>query len=58
MDDLVHGHCERGFEGVREALAAALRTGVEVGAALAVHVDGRAVLDLWGGHADAARTRA
>src|SRR5512132_919691 len=58
MDDLVHGHCERGFEGVRDALADALRTGVEVGAALAVHVDKRVVLDLWGGHADAARTRA
>jgi len=58
MDDLVHGHCERGFEGVRDALAAALRTGVEAGAALAVHVDARVVLDLWGGHADAARTRA
>jgi CubicO group peptidase (beta-lactamase class C family) len=28
-----------------------------VGAALAVHVDGHAVVDLWGGHADAARTR-
>ncbi len=58
MDDLVHGHCERGFEPVRDALAEALRAGVEVGAALAVHVGKRVVLDLWGGHADAARTRA
>src|SRR5436190_16328133 len=57
MDDLVHGHCERGFEPVRDALADALRAGVEVGAALAVHVGPRVVLDLWGGHADAARTR-
>lgn len=58
MDALVHGHCEQGFERVRDALADALAAGVEVGAALAVHVGSRVVLDLWGGHADAARTRA
>ena len=28
-----------------------------MGAALAVYVDGRRVVDLWGGYADAARTR-
>ena len=32
-------------------------SGSEVGAALAVYVGGDAVVDLWGGHADAARTR-
>jgi CubicO group peptidase (beta-lactamase class C family) len=53
----VHGYCERGFEPVREALAESLATGIEVGAALAVHVGPRVVLDLWGGYADAARTR-
>jgi CubicO group peptidase (beta-lactamase class C family) len=56
-DDLVHGHCDPGFERVREALAAILASGSEVGAALAVYVDGHAVVDLWAGHADAARTR-
>jgi CubicO group peptidase (beta-lactamase class C family) len=53
----VHGHCEPGFARVREAFAGTLASGFEVGAALAVHVDGRPVVDLWGGHADAARTR-
>src|SRR5205823_7943210 len=35
----------------------ALVSGFEVGAALAVYVDGHGVVDLWGGYADAARTR-
>jgi len=52
---LVHGHCASGFEPVRAALAEILTSGAEVGAALAVCVDGAAVVDLWGGHADAAR---
>jgi CubicO group peptidase (beta-lactamase class C family) len=54
---IVHGLCARGFERVREALAAILVSGSEVGAALAVYVDARAVVDLWGGHTDGARTR-
>ena len=53
----VHGHCDAGFERVRDALSEILGSGTEVGAALAVYIDGHAVADLWGGHADAARTR-
>jgi CubicO group peptidase (beta-lactamase class C family) len=53
----VQGLCEPGFERVREALAETLASGSEVGAAVAVYVDKRAVIDLWAGHADAARTR-
>jgi CubicO group peptidase (beta-lactamase class C family) len=53
----VHGHCERGFEPVRDALGEILVSGSEVGAALAVYVDRHGVVDLWGGHADGARTR-
>ncbi len=53
----VEGHCDPAFEPVRDALAVALASGLEVGAALAVYVDGAAVVDLWGGYADAARTR-
>ena len=54
---IVHGHCEPGFERVRAALAEILASGSEVGAALAVYVGKHAVVDLWGGHTDAARTR-
>ena len=57
MDAPVQGHCEPRFARVRDALAEILAAGAEVGAALAVHVGGRAVVDLWAGWADAARTR-
>src|SRR5262245_61669588 len=53
----VDGHCEPAFGRVREALADALASGIEVGAALAVYVDGESVVDLWGGFADGARSR-
>jgi CubicO group peptidase (beta-lactamase class C family) len=54
---IVHGHCEPEFERVRAALGETLTSGAEVGVALAVYVDEHAVVDLWAGHTDAARTR-
>jgi len=42
---------------VRDAFAANFESGREVGASFAVAVDGELVVDLWGGHADAAKTR-
>jgi CubicO group peptidase (beta-lactamase class C family) len=56
-DPLVHGRCEPGFERVRDAFATNLASGVEVGAALVVYVGEHPAVDLWAGHADAARTR-
>ena len=56
----VQGTVAEGFEAVRAAFAENFhRTGdyQEVGAALAVFHHGRCVVDLWGGHADRARTR-
>jgi CubicO group peptidase (beta-lactamase class C family) len=53
----VHGHAEPGLEPLRDALGDVVGTGFEVGAALAVHVGKQRVVDLWAGHADAARTR-
>ena len=53
----VHGHCEPGFARVGAGFARMLASGFEVGAALAVYVGAHPVVDLWGGHADAARTR-
>jgi CubicO group peptidase (beta-lactamase class C family) len=47
----IEGSVARGFEGVREAFADAFATGGEVGAAVAAIVDGRVVVDLWGGSA-------
>ena len=51
------GHCAAGFERVRDAFAENFARGGEVGATVAATVDGRLVVDLWAGHADAARTR-
>ena len=55
----VQGRVEPGFERVREAFAANFERDDfyrEVGSALAVYRAGRLVVDLWGGHADRART--
>jgi CubicO group peptidase (beta-lactamase class C family) len=54
---LVQGECHPGFAAVREAFARNLRDRDEIGAAVAVVVDGTTVVDLWGGYADLDRTR-
>ncbi|MGW0705351.1 serine hydrolase domain-containing protein [Streptomyces sp. NPDC002643] len=51
----IHGTCAERFAPVREALIASLG-GKDVGASVAVFVDGEPVVDLWGGYADADRT--
>lgn len=51
----VSGVADARFAPVREAFAANLDK--EIGAAVVVRVGGRTVVDLWGGWADAARTR-
>lgn len=56
-DVAVDGACDARFRGVREAFAENLARHGEVGAAVAVTVEGKPVVDLWAGHADAARTR-
>ena len=48
----VEGYVESGFEGVRDAFAANFEQHGEVGAAFALHVEGRKVVDIWGGTAD------
>ncbi|HUB74563.1 MAG TPA: serine hydrolase domain-containing protein [Solirubrobacteraceae bacterium] len=50
------GSCDARFTPVREALAENLALRGELGAAVAVALDGRMVVDLWCGWADAART--
>jgi CubicO group peptidase (beta-lactamase class C family) len=53
----IDGTCDSRFARVREAFAQNLEQRNEYGAAVAVTVGGRAVVDLWGGYADKARTR-
>ena len=53
----IDGTCDEAFGGVRDAFAANFDAGLELGAALSISVGGRNVVDLWGGHLDAAKTR-
>jgi CubicO group peptidase (beta-lactamase class C family) len=53
----VEGSVAPGFEGVRDEFAANFAQRGDVGAAVAVYVDGEAVVDLWGGIADPATGR-
>jgi hypothetical protein len=53
----IQGSCDARFACVREAVAENFRAHGEVGTAVAVTLDGRPVVDLWAGWADAARTR-
>ncbi|MDT5177980.1 MAG: hypothetical protein QOJ95_2178 [Mycobacterium sp.] len=52
----VQGHCDPRFEKLHDALDRAIADGEEVGAAIAIDIDGETVVDIWGGWADAART--
>ncbi|WP_328672269.1 serine hydrolase domain-containing protein [Streptomyces sp. NBC_00328] len=52
----VEGKTTDRFEPVRAALAAHIESGDELGASIAVDVDGVMEVDIWGGHADEART--
>ncbi len=53
----IEGSCDEKFRRVRETFAANFDSGSEIGAAVAVTLDGKPMVDLWSGHADAARTR-
>ncbi|WP_330278800.1 beta-lactamase family protein [Streptomyces sp. NBC_00569] len=54
----IQGHCDARFDAVRAAFEENFDEREELGAAVTVLVDGAPVVDLWGGWADAARTRA
>jgi len=53
----VQGTCDPRFEPVRATLADQLETGADLGASVAVFLHGEPVVDLWGGWADAERTK-
>ncbi len=54
----ISGTCDERFGAVRDAFAANFDNGVDVGASVAVYLDGEPVVDLWGGFADRDRTAA
>lgn len=55
---VVQGHCDPAFRGVREVFEAQFAQGRNLGASVAVFAGGRPVVDLWGGIADARTGRA
>jgi CubicO group peptidase (beta-lactamase class C family) len=50
------GTCSSRFESLRHLFSSKLESGEDLGASLAVNIDGEMVADLWGGWADLART--
>ena len=55
--DVVEGFTHDRFAPAREAFAANLASGADVGASFCATLEGETVVDLWGGFADEARTR-
>ena len=53
----IQGHCAPRFAKVKDAFAKNFAVENEVGASFAATLNGEWVVDLWGGHANAARTR-
>ncbi|OBK24444.1 serine hydrolase [Mycobacterium asiaticum] len=51
------GHHDPRFTDLAAALADEIETGGELGAAIAVDIDGELVVDVWGGYVDRAKTR-
>jgi CubicO group peptidase (beta-lactamase class C family) len=56
MNNAVQGQCNTRFSKVADALADEIAKGEELGASIAVDIEGESVVDIWGGHADRAKT--
>ncbi len=53
----IGGFCDERFQLLRDVFAYNFKKGVDVGASLAVTVDGKFVVDMWAGYADAEKNR-
>ncbi|KIW80060.1 hypothetical protein Z517_06675 [Fonsecaea pedrosoi CBS 271.37] len=53
----VEGRCDERFFKVKELFQGFLDSGAELGASICVNIDGKNVIDLWGGWADQERTK-
>ena len=53
----IKGECHPKFAGVKDAFAKEFADGNELGAGVALTVEGEMVVDLWAGHRDSARTQ-
>jgi CubicO group peptidase (beta-lactamase class C family) len=58
MTDIqIHGFCDKRFQPLKDAFIANFDAGLELGASLALTYQGKTVVDLWAGWADAEQTR-
>ncbi len=57
MEVEVQGYCDEKFAAVKEAFRKNFEDDLEVGASFAATVDGKFVVDIWGGYADEKQTR-
>ena len=57
-DGSVQGLAQGRYESVRKVFEDSLASGADIGASFCATIDGEIVVDLWGGHADPAKTRA
>jgi CubicO group peptidase (beta-lactamase class C family) len=53
----VNGFCDEKFASVREMFASSIDEEQDLGASFALTLDGEMVIDIWGGHLDAERTK-
>ncbi len=53
----IHGSCDERFAAVKKVFQENLENGTDVGASVALYLDGEPVINLWGGSFDADRTR-
>ena len=53
----ISGYCEEKFIKAKKAFEKNLNSGKECGASFSVTIEGKTVIDLWGGYADAANTK-
>ena len=52
----IQGYCDNRFRKVQDVLARSIASGEDLGASVAVTIDGEMVIDIWGGHLDEEKT--
>lgn len=57
MNTPIQGHCDTRFEPVKTAFETNFREHGDIGASVAITLNGEFVVDLWGGHKDEERTQ-
>ena len=55
---MIKGYCDPKFKKVHDTFSNAIASGFETGAALAIERKGEMIVNLWGGHQDANKTKA